>query len=212
MISHVVAPGECLASIAEHYGFADPAVIYNHPENAALRRERPDPNVLLAGDVVAIPDRKLRELRAATEQRQRVVVKRRPVELRLRLLDDQRQPRAGLPFVVEFQDQSIRGTTDGDGVVTAAVPSWLPAATVRVSDHGTEEVFQVALGYLDPADSADGVMQRLTNLGYRCEIPGLPADVALRFTISNFQRGTGLPVTGELDDTTRQRLVEVHGS
>jgi hypothetical protein len=149
VISHVVAPGECLASIAEHYGFADPAVIYNHPENAALRRERPDPNVLLAGDVVAIPDRKLRELRAAT---------------------------------------------------------------VRVSDHGTEEVFQVALGYLDPADSADGVMQRLTNLGYRCEIPGLPADVALRFTISNFQRGTGLPVTGELDDTTRQRLVEVHGS
>lgn len=212
MLSHVVAPGECLASIAEHYGFADPAVIYNHPENAALRRERPDPNVLLAGDVVAIPDRKLREIRTGTEQRQRVVVKRRPVELRLRLLDDQRQPRAGLPFVVEFQDQSIRGTTDGDGVVIAAVPSWLPAATVRVTDHGTEEVFQVALGYLDPADSAEGLQQRLANLGYLISAPGVPVPVMLRLALEAFQRDRGIRPTGEPDADTVAALLLEHGS
>lgn len=212
MISHVVGPGECLASIAAGYGFTDLRVIYDQPENADLRRSRPDPKVLLAGDVVAIPDPQLREVTRPTEQRHQVVVNSRPTQLRLRLLNGQRQPRTGLPFTVEFQDQKREGTTDGDGLLVATIPSWLTTARVLISDHGQEEELCVALGYLDPVSTPDGVRQRLGNLGYGCTIPGLPADIALRHAVSRFQRDSGLTVTGTLDDATRARLSEAHGS
>ena len=40
---HVVARGECLTSIADHYGFPDYRVIYDDPANADFKQRRPNP-------------------------------------------------------------------------------------------------------------------------------------------------------------------------
>lgn len=212
MITHTVIPGECLASIADRYGFTDPRVVYDHPANAALRAARPDPNVLLAGDEVVVPDRQARTVTRATEQRHRFVVDREPVYLRLRLLDGAGKPRAGLAYRVEYQGQVLHGTTDGDGTVVQAVPAYLSSALVVVTDQGRNEEYQVALGYLDPVTSESGLRQRLENLGYTLPVDTVPADVKLRFAIHTFQVDHGLPVTGVADDATRQKLLEAHGS
>lgn len=47
---HVVQPFEHISGIAHRYGFRDSHTIWDHPDNAALKRPREDPHVLLAGD------------------------------------------------------------------------------------------------------------------------------------------------------------------
>jgi hypothetical protein len=212
MITHTVSPGECLASIAERYGFTNPRVVYDHPANEALRAARPDPNVLLAGDQVAVPERQVRTVTGATEQRHRFVVDRKLVYLRLRLLDGAGKPRAGLPYRVEYQGQVLHGTTDGDGTVVQVVPAYLSSALVMVKDQGRDEQYKVALGYLDPMTSESGLRQRLANLGYILPVDAVPADIKLRFATHSFQVHHGLPVTGVADDATRQKILEAHGS
>ena len=212
MTTHTVLPGECLASIAERYGFTNPRVIYDDPANEALRRARPDPNVLLAGDEVVIPDRKLRIVNGGTEQRYRFVVDRQPTYLRLRLLNRDGTPRSGLPYRIEYQDKVFPGTTGGDGSIVHEVPSWLPGALVTVTDHGRQEQYQVALGYLDPVTDSGGLRQRLKGLGYYVEVPGVPEDILLRHAIHAYQHANDLPRTGTPDSTLYSKLVKEYCS
>ena len=60
MTIHTVVQGENIDIIAFKYGF-HPATLWEHDENQKLRDKRKDPNVLMAGDEVFIPDRELRE-------------------------------------------------------------------------------------------------------------------------------------------------------
>ena len=54
---HKVEPGESLYSIAHKYGIACWQSIYEHPDNADLRRRRPNPHVLHPGDEVRVPEK-----------------------------------------------------------------------------------------------------------------------------------------------------------
>ncbi len=53
---HTIKQGESLANIATTYSFGNWRTIYDHPENAALRKKRGAPNQLRAGDVLFIPE------------------------------------------------------------------------------------------------------------------------------------------------------------
>lgn len=209
---HTVLPGECLVSIADRYGFCDPLVIYHRPENEALRRARPDPNVLLAGDEVYVPDRELRSLTLAPERRHQLRVKTRPVFVRLRLLDAGQRPRANLPWTVEVQGARFSGHTDGNGVLEQRVPAGAVEAVVTVGAGAGEQRYRVALGYMDPEDTPSGLAQRLENLGFLPADETLPDDLRLRHAVMAFQSSAGLPATGEPDAATRTRLRERHGS
>ena len=55
---HTVKAGETLSSIAQQNGFRDWNTIYNAKENAAFRKKRPNPNLIVPGDIVTIPDKK----------------------------------------------------------------------------------------------------------------------------------------------------------
>ena len=66
--SHVVTQGEHLSQIAKRYGFRDSRTVWDHPDNAALRERRPSPNVLLPGDVIQIPAKRLGRLPCATHR------------------------------------------------------------------------------------------------------------------------------------------------
>ena len=54
---YTVQSGDWLQKIAEEHGFESWRDLYNHPDNAAFRAKRPDPDVIYPGDVVMIPDR-----------------------------------------------------------------------------------------------------------------------------------------------------------
>src|SRR5258705_4409473 len=91
MPQHVVSQGECLNSIAANYGFVW-KTIWNHPDNADLKAERKNPNVLYPDDVLVIPDKTIKEESAATEQTHRFKRKGVPALLKIRLLNNG-QPR-----------------------------------------------------------------------------------------------------------------------
>ena len=68
------------------------------------------------------------------------------------------------------------------------------------------------VGHLDPAATASGVRQRLTNLGHgtRDEADLLRPE-ALAAALKRFQRAQGATPTGEIDDATRDALERAHG-
>lgn len=52
---HTVARGETLSLIARKYGILDWRALYEHPQNASFRAFRPDPDLILPGDRIVIP-------------------------------------------------------------------------------------------------------------------------------------------------------------
>lgn len=212
---HVVKQGDCLYRIARQYGFSDWRTIYDHPDNEGFRTKRPDPNVIYPGDEIHIPDPELKELELPTTAKHTLRIKRPRVMLRVELRDEDDEPLAGKEFELRFRDSVYEGTTDGDGILEQRVSlsEEIGELTVWSSDDREAEryVWHVRVGHLDPVQELDGVRQRLNNLGFYCEARGDQIDQSLRLAVKGFQRIAGLEPSGELDDATRDKLVELHG-
>lgn len=207
--THRVQQGECMVSIAEHYGFFW-QTIWMRPENADLREQRIDPTVLEAGDEVHIPDKTIRDYVRPTGARHTFRVKNVPARFILRLLDVGEDPRPGVEYEVLVDGEKHEGVTDGDGYIKVSVP---PAAqTAIVSIPSTGEQYEFTLGALDPVSTVHGAKERLANLNI--PVGDLDDEVTEAFVeaLKNFQRAHELEPTGELDLSTQAKLRHVHGA
>jgi hypothetical protein len=206
-----VTQGDCIMSIAEEFGFTW-ETLWNHPDNARLKQLRKDPNILFPGDIVVIPDKTLRVESAPTDQRAKYVKKTRLAQVRLRLLDVKRRCRANVQYVATVDGVISSGRSDGDGYITIQAPLNARELKLKVTDGSKTDEYTLPLGSIDPIEELSGVQQRLANLGYPCGseqgTPGELTTVALR----GFQKEMNLNVTGALDDATRQKLKQMHGS
>jgi hypothetical protein len=207
MPDHTVVPGDCLSSIADRYGFFW-ETLWNDPANAALRARR-NPNTLLPGDVVHIPEKKVREYARPTGARHTFHVKGVPVKLKMQLLRDDK-PRANEPFRLSIDGAVSLGATDGEGRIAVNIPPGALRGQLRVGDGDRAETYDLALGHLDPVEDLRGVQARLNNLGFACGSPSGTLDDATRTALGAFQARAGLPPTGEPDDATRDRLRRAH--
>jgi N-acetylmuramoyl-L-alanine amidase len=202
---YTVQDGDSIASIAKDHGYLW-KTIWDHPDNADLKKLRKDPNVLLAGDVVTLPDPVNKEEQRPTGKRHTFVRKGEPTKLRVKLTRFGKA-RAGVEYKLIVDGTEIKGRTDGSGWVDQFIPGNARQARLVV---GKEE-HVLKIGHLDPLDSVSGVQARLRNLGYDCggedgEVGELTAR-ALRA----FQQATGLPPTGKIDPQTCDKLKETHG-
>ncbi|MBM3790475.1 MAG: hypothetical protein FJW35_09020 [Acidobacteria bacterium] len=198
--------GDCISSIAEEHGMSWEAV-WRHANNAELRQRRRDPNVLSPGDRVFIPALRAKHESRATEQRHTFRRKGAPAKLRIRFLDADGQPRAGLPYVLNVDGKLTQDRTDSDGCVVASIPPNARKGLVRLRDGDREEICALALGAMDPVGEKTGARKRLENLGYDCGHDDEAFDLALR----SFQLDEGLESTGQPDDPTQQALLRRHG-
>lgn len=210
MREHVVRQGDSTASIAYRYGFFW-ETIWNHSNNAELRERRDNPNILCPEDVVFVPDKEQREVSAETEQRHRFRRRGVPEKLRIRLLNEDCEPRCDVPYTLEIDGNLFSGTTDSEGLIEYPI---LPDAGRGrlIVGESEEEEYNLRIGYLDPMDEVTGLQVRLKNLGiYTGEINGqIDADTIQ--AIREFQRQKGLEETGESDEATRTQLEDLHGS
>src|ERR1022692_3859471 len=95
--TYTVKQGDHLVGIAEDNGFHDYRIVWDHPQNAELKKQRQNPNILYAGDQVFIPDTQVRDQDCSTDQKHKFQVNTETLRLRLVLEDLYEKPIAGAP-------------------------------------------------------------------------------------------------------------------
>ena len=206
MPTHTVSQGESIISIASSYGFFW-KTIWEHGSNASLKEKRKNPNVLLVGDEVFIPEKKLKEVTKGTDGSHKFKRKGEPVKLKLQLkmMDE---PRANEKYSLDIGGKLIKGTTDGDGNLEEFIPNNASSATLILKDG--KEQYSIRIGELDPVDEISGIQQRLNNLGFDCGSDAGELGEATKEALKKFQARHELTVTGEPDGATKSKLGELH--
>jgi hypothetical protein len=218
---HTVEQGEYLASIAKDYGFSDLHTIYDHPQNADLKKKRPDPNILLPGDELFIPDKQLKDESCATEKKHRFQVKVPKAWLKIVVKDSEGKALSNQPYTLTVATLTSKGTTDGAGSLQQKIPIGIELGQLTLDKLGL--TWPLKIGHLDPVhdegDDTDnaiisGLQARLNNLGFHCgsvdgELGPQTTEALRRFqqTVMGRKDATGAP-----DKETRDALRSQHGS
>ena len=197
-----------MESIAYHYGLFWETV-WNDGANAALRALRKEPNILVAGDIVVVPDKRVGGVERSTGARHTFRRKGIPSVLRVQLLETQK-PRAGLAYTVEANGRVLRGITDTEGWVECWLMPDARRGELRVDATG--EVFQFDLGGVGPTETPRGIQTRLRNLGYYGGAIEDELGAGAVEALARFQAANELPDTGEADAATLEALERAHGS
>lgn len=207
MITHIVKSGDCLSTIAAQYGFRRWQTIYNAPENDSFRQKRPNPNVIYPGDEVVIPDKQLREESRNTEKKHRFRAPAPAWVLRVRILDETREPIANAPFTLDIEGERVlEDSTGDDGLFAVEVPAGARSGSLHVLGESVD----LNIGHLDPVSVTRGLQQRLNNLALNAgPVDGIMGE-RTRSAIAAFQSQEGLDRTGSPDDETRKQLLKVH--
>ncbi len=199
-----VSQGECMSSLAADTGHFW-STIWNHPANAELKRRRGDPNVLLPGDAVFIPDKRLKEDTGATDARHKFRRRGEPSYLRLKLMEFGK-PLAGETYILRIDGRRKQGTTDPEGLLVESIPGNARRVYLRVA--GRE--YRLKLGALNPVNQIGGIQMRLNNLGFLCGPADGTWNARTRAALNLFRSSVGLPESPEPDAATLQRLLECH--
>ena len=204
---HTVSRGECISSIADDYGFF-PDTVWDAPENAELKQQRRDPNILLPGDRVVIPDKRLKEVQKPTDKTHRFRKLGVPALFRLQVFAGE-EPRANQQYTLAIDGQlTLQGTTDDQGMVEEGIPPGANQGKLTIGPDRFEVTIQ--FGMLPPIEELVGVQTRLNNLGYDCGPPDGVMNEQTRRALRRFQKRFALPVTGKADKATSRKLVDVH--
>jgi N-acetylmuramoyl-L-alanine amidase len=205
---HIVKQGDCLNSIADRYGFFWDT-IWNHERNAELREKRRDPNVIMAGDRVFVPEIRPREESGETTRVHVFRLKGVPVKLNLHIHDEFDKPRAGMKYTLVVDGKKTQNVVPEDGLISEVVQPQAKQASLTLE---TGEQWVLHLGNLNPVGYTSGVQARLKNLGYYMGDISGQLDQDTRKALRRFQAARGLEATGEADEATRGALEGTHAS
>jgi len=233
---YLVRQGDCISSIASKHGLFWETV-WNDAKNGKLKNERKDPNVLLPGDIVYVPNKELKQQPISSNQKHRFRKKGVPAKLRLRLMQEpeppgatvadedgdeaqapestpqEDEPRANVPYILEIEGVQVEGKTDSQGYIEHSMPPDAKVGKLIVEPATPNEiVIPLKLGTLNPISEITGVKQRLNNLGFDCGDKDDSITAGFKAALKVFQENHSLDMTGELDQATRDKVREVHGS
>ncbi len=216
---HTVEQGEHLSGIALKYGFVDYRTIWNHPENAELKKKRENPNVLFPNDRLFIPEKGVKEFSRSTEKQHRFKLLTKPLRLRIRLEKGYDTPIANTKCELIVESEVKKLTSDGKGQIEDRISKTAESATLIIKDtlifKGQKVPFDiqvpVKIGHLDPVEERSGQQARLTNLGYYRGPTDETDEAELLSAIEEFQCEHNLTVDGKCGPKTQAKLKEVHG-
>jgi hypothetical protein len=210
---HQVRRGDTIVQIAKKYGFRSIASIWDHPNNAVLRAQRPNPFVLSQGDQIFIPEKEMEDYSCETNKRHVFRVKSMKQWLHQKLLDDDDRPLVGRKYELSVAGKHSSGVTDGSGELHLEIPIDAKTGELKLwlkdDDPASVREWTLQLGHLEPVETIFGLKGHLLNLGYDCGPVNDNFDDKAKDALCEFQRDHDLPVTGEDDRATRSKLREL---
>lgn len=208
MAQYTVQQGDCISKIAEDFGVTSDK-IWKHPNNARLKSKRKDLNVLFPGDVLYIPDKEMKTVSRATDNRHVFVRKGVPAKFALRLTQNGK-PRANEPYIIVIDGEARTGQTDGDGMIHQIIAPDAQQGTLLLKNG--QETYPLNFGCLDPVDQTSGIQARLKALGYYAGPVDGTENPELCAAIRDYQKKRGLQETGQVDSATTAALKSDFGS
>jgi len=169
MPDHTVKQGECIESIAFEHGLFWETV-WNDSQNAEFKQKRKNPNALLPGDKVFVPEKQEKEVSGATEQTHRFRRKGVPSKLHI-IVKKEDEPRANERYTLDIDGEFFSGTTNAKGEVKQAIAPNAKSCKLTVGEGEDAVEYLLQLGHIDPIDEVSGVQARLNNLGFHCGEP-----------------------------------------
>jgi hypothetical protein len=212
---HTVAQGEHVPGVAWSYGFSDYQTLWGHPNNAALKEKRQNPNVLFPGDRLFIPDLEHREEMRPTDALHEFVLSRPVLKLRLKIEDQYEQPIAGASCLLVVDSDSRQLTSDGQGKLELEIPPSARQSYLIVQDDKQTPFagiqIPIRIGHLDPVTEVSGQQARLLNMGYYFgDLDGKSSE-DFQSAVEEFQCDQGQKVDGICGPQTQATLKKVHG-
>ena len=212
--NYTVQQGDHLSKIAKAFGFSDFHTIWDDPNNSELKRQRQNPNVLLPGDSLYVPDRKLREESRSTDQSHQFTMKTVALKLRMILEDQYETPIANASCILTLGSDSRQVTTDANGQIEEDISPDVHDAALVIQDAQTpldNTRIAIKIGDLDPVTEITGQIARLNNLGYFAGDVTSPDHVAMESAVEEFQCDNNLAVDGVCGPKTQAGLKKAHG-
>lgn len=219
---HIVKQGESLASIAFEYGFTWEK-LWEYNKDTTLK-ERQNPNLLLPGDEVQIPDKKSDGQKIEGNTHTLFRVQGCPtVSFKLQTEENDI---TGFSASADFYTadglyasmDSITAEIESDGTFTMKVPLYATSAdlTLQHLDYGKLR-YKILLRQLDPIIDEDltidqrksAAIQRLSNLGYQCESDEQFDAAVKEFKIQHMEQSDP---SSDFNESTWTKLASVHGS
>lgn len=208
-MEYEVVQGDCINSIARENGFLRDT-IWNDPKNTVLKARRKDCNILYPGDVVYVPEKRLRVETGDTEQVHLFQTRTEFCKLRIRLLLNDK-PRTAVKYQLTIDGKVVEGKTDGDGWLEQLIAPDAQEGNLLLPD--SQETYSLFLGHMDPLNHISGIQKRLQNLGFYI---GEKADGIFgpktASGVKAFQRLHRLVVDGIPGPKTQAKLKELYGS
>lgn len=203
----IVQVGDSIPSLAVDYGFFW-RTIWEFGQNAQLKALRKNPNVLLPGDEVQIPDKQERHTNKPVDAMHKFKRKGEPAVIRLQFKEED-EPLANEPYVINFDSGRImkNGTLDADGILEQVIPGNAKTAEVSLRNGKIKQTFNI--GHLNPVDEIIGVQQRLNNLGCGPCPEDNQLSEQLADAIKRFQARNNLDQTGQVDAALKAKLQEM---
>jgi hypothetical protein len=215
---HTVAQGEYLSGIAKHYGFSSYKAIWDHTENASLKKKRQNPNVIFPGDRLFIPEKREKQETRATGKTHRFVLKAEKLKLRLVLEDLYEKPIGNAQCELRVENEVFRLVTDGKGKFEKDIAPGVHSAVLILKDPQSplsEVIIPIKIGHMDPVDEESGQKARLNNLGYLAgPLDGKQEEEktwVFLSAVEEFQCDHDLAVDGKCGPATQAKLKQVHG-
>lgn len=208
MPQYTIKEGDCLSSIAQRHGLFWQK-IWDHSQNSELRGRRRDPNILFPGDVIFIPEKEEKEETGSTEKRHQFRKKGVPAKVRLHLMRHG-QPRANESYILEVDGIFFTGTTDADGKLEQSIPPNAKKGKLFLGKK--REEYKLNLGHMDPHNELIGIQKRLNNLGFHCGPANGDLTPQTTEALKAFQKKHQLTESGEVDEATKNKLLEIYGS
>jgi hypothetical protein len=206
---HNVEEGDCISSIAFENGFF-PETLWNHANNQTLKEKRIDMNVLMPGDAVYVPDKRIKKVAEPVDGFYRFKYKGVPARLNL-VIKYYGEPCRSEPYKIDIDGRQANGTTGADGEISIPIPPDAKKGKLVVGEGDKQVEYVIDLGRLAPIDEVRGFKQRLVSLGYDAGELDDELSEVFKESIRMFEAENGMEYTGEINDNNKAKLLEVYG-